>query len=432
MTENVHYLHPPPTSIAQFLRVGFTGHRQLEHLLDAGKLPSNRFVVDAACYEKQIDLIKALREAGAEIVLDTNAAELSAIGRYRGTVKDAPWAQPDRPLERRDFIAGTNRSVIEPIARFAVTHGVNAVLAPTHLITEARSPWLPIDVDACAALRVALDREGGGHIAIDYFLITNYALLRDPIARAQFATAMRDLPIGNLWLRVSGHGADATPTGVRRYVAASLDFHQLGKPIIADYLGGFAALAFVAFGAGSGFAHGAGGKERFDASNWNKPNASVGWNGQKRVYIPNRDRQLTVEDLRVLFLNARSARSILGCGDHGCCGDVETMLKNPEAHHLRQRDMQVRDLSRTPETQRAQRFLGEHLTKAERIAKRAAKIKKADEDMTRIFEKVRDRLDRMQDVLGNLHETLGDLSYPPECPMRGSVKPQPGHAHRRP
>jgi hypothetical protein len=432
MTGNIHYLHPRPPRISQFLRVGSTGHRKLEHLLSAGKLPPTRFVFDAASYDKQIDLIKALEEVGAEIVLDTNAAELSTTGRYRGAFKAALWAQPDRPLGREDFVAGTNRSVIEPIARFAVERDFSAVLALNHFITEARSPWLTIDFDACTALRVALDREGGKHIEIDYSLITTYALLRDPIARDQFIARMRDLPFTNLWLRISGHGADATPTGIRRYIAASLDFRQLGKPIIADHLGGFAALAFVAFGAGSGFAHGAGGKERFDASNWNKPQTSSGGNGEKRVYIRGLDRQVGVEAARTLFKATRSARSILGCSDPTCCGDIETMLNNPEAHQLRQRYKQVRDLSRTPMTQRPNRFLGEHLTKAERVAKRAAKIKKGDKDMKRIFEKARDRLDKMQDVLGDLHQTLGDAPNPPECPLRRSAQPHSGYARRRP
>ena len=432
MTGNVHYLDPRPPQIAQVLRVGSTGHRQLEHLLNAGKLPPTRFVVDAASYDKQIDLIKALEEVGAEIVLDTNAAELSTIGRYRGAFKAAPWAQPNHPLQREDFVAGTNRSVIEPSARFAVARDVRAVLALTHFITEARSPWLTIDANACTALRVALDREGGEHIEIDYSLITSYALLRDPIARAQFVTLLRDLPFSNLWLRISGHGADATPTGIRRYIAASLDFHQLGKPIIADHLGGFAALAFVAFGAGSGFAHGAGGQDRFDASNWNKPQTSSSGNGEKRVYIRGLDRQLSVEAARTLFKDVRSARSILGCSDPTCCGDIETMLRNPEAHQLRQREMQVHDLSDTPLSQRVRRFLDEHLTKAERVAKRAAKIKKGDKDMKKILEKARGRLDKMQDVLGDLHLTLGDPPHPPECPMRRSAQPQPGHARRRP
>ena len=108
------------------------------------------------------------------------------------------------------------------------------------------------------------------------------------------------------------------------------------------------------------------------------------------------------------------------------------MLKHQEAHHLRQRDMQVRDLSGTPETQRPGQFLYKHLNKAERVAKRAAKIKLGDRNMVRVFGKARDRLDRMQDVLSNLHQTLGDPPYPPECRVRGSVQPQSGHARRRP
>ncbi len=55
-----------------------------------------------------------------------------------------------------------------------------------------------------------------------------------------------------------------------------------------------------------------------------------------------------------------------------------------------------------------------------------------DKDMVRIFEKARDRLDKMQDVLGDLHESLGDAPHPLECPMRGSAQPGLAHAHRRP
>ena len=432
MSGNIHYLHPPPRPIAQFLRVGSTGRRQLEHLLYAGRLPPTRFVIDAASYDKQIDLIKGLQESGSEIVLDTNSAELSTVGRFEGVFKGAPWANPDRPLERGDFVAGTNRSVIEPIARFVAARGINTVLAPTHLITEARSQWLTVDVEACMGLRDALDREGGSHIAIDYDLITTYALFRDPIARNQLVGRLRDLPFDNLWLRISGHGADATPTGIRRNIEASLDFHQLGKSIIADHVGGFAALAFVAFGAGSGFAHGAGGKERFDAGDWDKPKSSAGGNGEKRIYMPGLDRQVSVGAVRSLFNNARGARSILGCSDHACCGEIETMLRNPEAHQLRQRDMQLRDLSGTPETQRPSRFLNEHLAKAGRVAKRAAKIKSGDEALLKIFTKARNRLDKMQDVLGNLLQTLGDPPRPPECPVRGRAQPRPGFVRRGP
>lgn len=94
------------------------------------------------------------------------------------------------------------------------------------------------------------------------------------------------------------------------------------------------------------------------------------------------------------------------------------MLKNPEAHQLRQRQLQIQDLTKTPETQRAARFLLEHLGKAERLAKQVCKIRTSDEDMKKIFEKARGRLDKMQDVLGNLHDTLGDVEHPPIAERR--------------
>jgi hypothetical protein len=52
--------------------------------------------------------------------------------------------------------------------------------------------------------------------------------------------------------------------------------------------------------------------------------------------------------------------------------------------------------------------------------------------MKKIFEKARDRLDKMQDVLGDLHKTLGDAPHPPDCPMRGSAQPHSSHARRHP
>ena len=42
---NVVYLHAEPTPIAQFLRVGTSGDRQLEKFLAGGQLPSRRLVV---------------------------------------------------------------------------------------------------------------------------------------------------------------------------------------------------------------------------------------------------------------------------------------------------------------------------------------------------------------------------------------------------
>ncbi|HEV3095709.1 MAG TPA: hypothetical protein VG104_01070, partial [Candidatus Dormibacteraeota bacterium] len=92
---DVVYLHGQPKPVAHFLRVGPSGHRRLEQSLAAGQLPMQRFIVEAGAFGRQSDLIYALRQSGYELVLDTNVAELSVIGKYQGVAKGAPWANPD-------------------------------------------------------------------------------------------------------------------------------------------------------------------------------------------------------------------------------------------------------------------------------------------------------------------------------------------------
>lgn len=91
MGQNVVYLHGQPEPIGHFLRIGNSGHRQLETLLDSGKMMLDRVVVDAAAVARQHDLIASLAEAGGELILDTNVAELSSARKYNGAVKSAPW-----------------------------------------------------------------------------------------------------------------------------------------------------------------------------------------------------------------------------------------------------------------------------------------------------------------------------------------------------
>ena len=52
----------------------------------------------------------------------------------------APWAAEDRPLDNDDFVAGTTRSVIEPISRFAIDNGVGTGMAPTHYLGDGEDP----------------------------------------------------------------------------------------------------------------------------------------------------------------------------------------------------------------------------------------------------------------------------------------------------
>ena len=99
-------------------------------------------------------------------------------------------------------------------------------------------------------------------------------------------------------------GSDATPSRIRRYIAALRGLHNLGKPIIADNVGGLAGLAVLAFGAASCLAFGVGEHERFSAGQWDKPrkmntDGRVG-GPSTRIAIPGLDKSVKIKELELL------------------------------------------------------------------------------------------------------------------------------------
>jgi hypothetical protein len=411
---NVVYLHGAPDPITAFLRVGVSGHRQLETLLLSGKLPAERLVIEASAFARQGDLVSALKAAGREISLDTNVAELSSIGRFEGAVRTAPWANADRVMTRRDIL-GNEAAVLSKIAQFAVANGVHRVQAPAHFLAGGvKDPWFAVDLEACARLRRLLDIEGGKDIAIDYPLMVPYAALNDAAERTALVPALSSLPIQSVWLRVSSFGADATPAGVRKYISALRDFRTLDIPLVSDGAGGLAGLAITAFGAASGLAHGVAEKERFDATTWNKPRSEGGsGGGGYTVLLPGVDRLLRKEEAETLIA-APHARRLLSCQDRTCCpSGFEDTLKDPKGHYLRQRRLQCEALSAVQDQLRPLHFLEKTLASAHRTARQVSKLKVVDEKLRTALAKNAARLERMGDVLENLHKTEEEVRRTP-------------------
>jgi hypothetical protein len=406
--ENVVYLHGQPDPVSQFLRVGLTNHRRLEQMLLAGQLPVARVVVEAAAFKKQADLIAALRAAGRELVLDTNVAELSSIGRYQGAVRDAPWASPDGMLTARHLTGGNENDVVGTIARFAVANKIHRVHAPAHLLSGINDPWFGIDIQAVKRLRAMLDIEGGKGIPIDYPLLLPAGVLNDPAERKRIISVLADVPAKSLWLRVSGFGAEATPAGIRKYISALQDFHSLNIPLLADTVGGMAALAVVAFGAASGIAHGAAEKERFDACQWSKPRKErKGGGGGYTVLMQGIDRLLKKQEAEALIA-APHGRRLLSCDNLRCCPHgFEGTMKDPRGHYLRQRALQCEALSSVPGPIRAEHFLNKTLTDVDRKARQIAKLKVTNATLGNMLQKNSSRLDRMRAVLEDLQKTGG-------------------------
>jgi hypothetical protein len=413
---NIVYLHGQPTPIVRFLRV--TEHRRLDQLLEADKLPYERFVIEAGYFNEQRVLIDSLRQRRHQLVLDTNIAELSAVAKFTGHAKNAPWANPDGILSEEHLKSKAGIATMQAIARFAAANGFARVLAPNHFIPNAADPWLAVDLESCVALRRALDAEGGKEIAIDFPLMISNTLLNDGSQRRDLIAKLGSLPIDSIWSRVSGFGADATAAGLKKYISASQDFHSLGKPIVADGVGGLSALAIVAFGVACGLSHGVAAKERFDASNWYKPPkpGTGGGGGGHYVLLSGIDCLLKRADAEAI-INASGGRRLASCNDRTCCPrGFEDTIKDPKGHFLRQRALQCDAISALAEPVRPQHFLDKDLTDADRRARLLAKLRLRDSKLSsRLVENAK-RIDRMRDVLGSLEKTTASATRSPGFP----------------
>ena len=379
MSARILHLIPKPEPIGHFIRIGSSGHHQLETLHSSGRLLVNRVVAEARSLKAQSGLLGLLRNAGAEITLDTRIAELSEPGSY---VPSAQWltsADKTRPMTPRDFTGDGSRRIAAEVATFAVANAVDTVLAPSHFVKDGRSEWWRTDLRLCADLRQALDELGGSNIRTDYSLTTAYETLREPEQRRAFLAGLQDLPFDNLWPRISGFGVDARPTALKRYISAVTDFHALRRPLVADYVGGLAGLAVVAFGATGAIAHGVSEKERFDVRRWLVPGKAGGGGQSGRVYLPALDLYFKIDEARAL-LDVKGARRLLACEDRDCCPrGADDTFNDPKAHFITQRIAQLRDLSDTPEERRVNRFLDFHLAHADRQARQAARLDVVDQ-----------------------------------------------------
>ena len=402
MAATLHHLRPPSPPLAAFLRVGHTGQIKLEALHATGQFPYRRVVFDAAHLPKQLSLLRLLKASGCEVVLDPNFAEMATEGRFQSAVGRLTWANQERPWRPEDFGPGRNANLVRLIAEFALQYGANAVLAPTHLVEATDGRWRSIDLSFCEVLRRELDRLGGQAIAIDYQLITTYSVLRDEEQRRQLIAGVGDLPVDNVWLRISGFGASATGVGTRHLIESVSDLHGLGRPLVADCAGGLAALAF---GAVCGICHGVGQKEDFRANVWKRPPAGGG--SGRRIYIPDLDRHFSEDQLNVIFA-ARGGRPRFGCNDSSCCPHgIDDMVENPHAHFVTQRSRQLDDLSVVPNVRRAEHFLLRHVEPAVRSARLGARLKIAADDTRRLVDDARKRLVRFRDALDDLHSQDG-------------------------
>ncbi|MBI4922360.1 MAG: hypothetical protein HY834_11470 [Devosia nanyangense] len=376
--------------LALFVLIG-SAHKKLADLYAAGRLRAQRVVVDASRVGFQQEFLKTLRDDGIEVVLDTELAELSSPRKFSGHARHSPWVKPDwqRPFEAADFNEKGIRRLADKIAEFAVRNELAAVLSPTHFLGDRTNPgWFEIDRAMCLALRASLDRLGGSAITIDYPVILSNAELKDVAVRGAVSTALADLPIENIWIRTSGMDVGGGPLKTIRFLSSLERFHNVGRPIVADYLGGLTSLAALAFGTVSGVAHGVAEKERFDASDWHLPpeprNDDEGFGPVIRVEVPDLGKAPTKNELELLA-GAPGGRRICSCPDRQCCPHgLEDMLRDPRSHAAFRATAAVAALENIPPSRREGYFLEKPLASTVRTARAVAKLRPTEEDAARL------------------------------------------------
>jgi hypothetical protein len=376
-------------------------------------------VVIDAC---RTDFDKELREAASkrrlDVVLDPRTQESALPGGFSERLGKLPWGV-GRTHVRSDFVGGSGKRRAEAIARFAITHGFTKVLAPSHFVRDRADEWLAIDSEMALRLREELDALGRKDVPVAYSLAIPYSVLRDSDEFGAIIERLKKSVEDELWLKVEGFGASASPTGVRNYVEAVRALHHLEMPVIADHVGGLAGLAILAFGGVGGLSHGITLREAFNATHWLKPKGDgKNFAPHHRVYLPDLDMHVSVEQAKKL-LERSPLRAKLVCQDPGCCVRGATdMIEQPGLHFLTQRVRQFARLSDVPEQMRPSVFLEEFVRRASDRTMVVSNLKIEDERFAERVKKQRQRLDTLRAALGAFAERKPPESFGPRPQTR--------------
>lgn len=370
-------LRPAPEPLGNFFRVGYNDHRVLEQAIAEQRGTGTGLVINPAYGVRQLPLVAEAKTIGVETILDTKGLELASLGGYtQSGVAELPWAGT-AGMHTPDSLRGLPaRRLARTVAEYAAEHDFSAVLAPTHLIESATSPWWGIDTPILTELRSTLDELECAETLIYRPVILRASALNDSAVLDRLLTTLAQEPVDGLWLRLHPFGTTASgPLALKRYLRICRQLHSLGIPLVAEH-SGTVGVALLAFGAVGGIESGI---TLTDTVNLDrvlrapKPDGKS-FSPQPRVYLHELGAFVDVAVARDFF-NKRGTKGLHACQDAGCCprGWVD-MIADPRRHFLRQREREVAGLSATPETLRAGQYMEGFLRPATDRAIRAAEL----------------------------------------------------------
>lgn len=422
MAGNVVHL-PRPTAarpkrdiFALYLRPGHSQHKELLNALAAGKRDFSGVVIEAGNIDRHHELIAHAHQVGMDIVLDPKTQAMATPGGHSNGMAKLPWGS-EKPHGIDDFTGDAGRKKSHLIAQHAADHNFTQILGPTHLLGSANDWWLRRDVQNMAHLRNALDEDRSA-IQLIYPLMLSMQVLRDPLQRAAIIAAVADAPADSIWLRVDNFGSDASGEKTVAYIEAVRDFHALGKPVIADHVGGLAGSGLLSFGAVGGIAQGITMQESFKANRWQHPRREGQSGGMAtRVYMPHIDLFLSPPDAEAFIGSSTRTRTRFGCRDTHCCpGGLRDMLENPAKHFVHQRSEEIRTISERPETVRVAEYV-------DRMVRPVSDNVAQAVGLGAISSELRKKLEKKQKTMGAFREAIAHFAEVDAMPSRASAPP---------
>jgi hypothetical protein len=392
-------LHADP--LGSYIRVARGDGRCVQNFLEVKGAHFHGVVIDAT----RVPLDKELRDTAAikriDVVLDPKTQESATEGAFNSKLAKLPWGA-DKPHAVEDFEGSAGKRRATAIAEFVKDNGFTKVLTPSHFVRSHDDDWFDVDLQMADRLREALDRVGASTIPIAYSLAIPYSVLRDTAELNSLVERIGVTTVDEIWLRVDGFGSDASPTGVKNYIEAGRGLHGIGKPLIADHVGGLVGISLLAFGGVGGLSHGVTLRERFSAAHWFRvPSGDTHFGPHHRVYFPELDIHLEANHAQKLLESSMGLRARIGCRDTECCPRaVADMIAQPGRHFLNQRAKQFSRLSEVPGQLRTSVFLEEFLRKASDHAMAVSNMRIADTIFSERMLKQRLRLDALRETLG--------------------------------
>ncbi len=406
--------------IGHFVRLGESSYGKVAELHSMGRLKGRRFVVDASRIKYQRHIIRTLQAEGAEVVLDTRIAELSSKKYAGGYAKGAPWASANGPMTIEDFETRIFGDVYQTIAECAVDYGVDVVLAPTHYLSDPDCRrWFAIDVAGCRRLRAALDASGGGSIAIDYPIIASMSDLSEEAVRMELMEGIESLPFDNVWMRIATSGGIAGPVTARNMVGMLGRWHNFGRPIVADYMGGLTGEALLSMNVVSGIAHGFGERNSFKTDGWNKlpkkPDISKGREGGRatRIDVSSFGKSFLQKEMKVL-LTAYGAKTLLIPSDKAALpGGISALHEEVRLLNAFDAERRIDDIESIPTDKRPEAFAATRMREAVSNSQKAANLKPKTDVATAEevdLPKLMKRLKKTAQTMSKLRETYEDVA----------------------